>query len=220
MSPRIPHRPGWRARSPRPSPRTPRLAFCCETAMRHMVRPSAIVFRRWPSSRSSPRRDRRGRTPMLNASSARSVENVSITSSSSMSVICAEFCRHTSSTTTKAEHISRSARIVRRLDLYSRRLQAPSSPSHKSAACTIATSGARPELFCGERTCTAVAVGACRRLLLRRSEADALRTHARRSGRNRAARSPITVNGRHGLHRNTDSMGGRNFEQGQPPALS
>src|ERR1700741_462892 len=44
------HKSGWRAKSPRPSPGTPRLAFYCETATRHMGRSSAIVFRRWRSS--------------------------------------------------------------------------------------------------------------------------------------------------------------------------
>jgi len=50
------------AKSPRPFPGTPHLAFCCETATARMVRPSAIVFGRWRSSRSSLRRDRPGRT--------------------------------------------------------------------------------------------------------------------------------------------------------------
>ena len=71
----------WLARqSPRPFPGTLHIAFCCETAMRRMVRPSAIVSRRWRSSRSSLHRDRRGRTPMSSASSAQSAVNVSITS--------------------------------------------------------------------------------------------------------------------------------------------
>ena len=100
-----PHKSGWRAKSPRPFPGTPRLAFCCEIATLHMGRPSAIVSRRWRSSRSSPHRDRRGRMPMSSASSARSAANVSITSSSSMSVICAVHCRHILSITIEAGRI-------------------------------------------------------------------------------------------------------------------
>ena len=99
------------------------------------------------STRSSPRLDRRGRTPMSNASLARSVANVSITSSSSMSVTCAVCCRHTLNTTTEAARISRSTRIAPSLVLYSHPLQVPSLPSHRSAVCTIATSVARPEPF-------------------------------------------------------------------------
>ena len=118
MSPETRHKAGWRAKSPRPSPGTPRLAFCCETATLHMVRPSAIASRRWRSRRSSLHRDRHGRTPMSSASSARSAANVSITSSSSMSVTCAVCCRRTFVITTEAGRISRSARIVRSLGPY------------------------------------------------------------------------------------------------------
>jgi hypothetical protein len=90
-------------------------AFPWDTAPRFLLRDrdasygqtSAIVSRRWRSSRSSLHRDRRGRTPMSSASSARSAVNVSITSSSSMSVTCAVCCRRTSSITTEAGRISR-----------------------------------------------------------------------------------------------------------------
>lgn len=60
---------------------------------------------------------------------------------------CAECCQHTLSTTTEAARISRSARIVRSRGPYIRPLQVPLSPSHRSVACTTATSVARPELF-------------------------------------------------------------------------
>ena len=138
---------GWLAKSPRPFPGTPRLAFCCETATRHMVRSSAIVSRRWRSRRSSLHRDRRGRTPMSSASSARSAANVSITSSFSMSVTCAVYCRRIFGITTTVGRISRLPRIVQSLGPYSRRLQAPLLPSHRSAVCTIATSVAQRKLF-------------------------------------------------------------------------
>ncbi|MEA2910162.1 MAG: hypothetical protein QOJ15_2243 [Bradyrhizobium sp.] len=147
MSRKTRHKSGWLAKSPRPSLGTPRLAFGCETATLRMVRPSAIVSRRWRSRRSSPRRDRHGRMPTSSASSARSAANVSITSSSSTSVTCAECCRHTLSITTEAERISRSARIVRSLGPYSHPLLAPLSPFQRSAACTIATSVPQPEWF-------------------------------------------------------------------------
>ena len=74
------------AKSPRPSPGTPRLASCCETATPRMVKTSAIASKRWLSRRSSLHRGRHGRTPMSSASSARSAANVSITSASSTSV--------------------------------------------------------------------------------------------------------------------------------------
>jgi hypothetical protein len=90
-------------------------AFPWDTAPRFLLRDrdasygqtSAIVSRRWRSSRSSLHRDRRGRTPMSSASSARSAVNVSITSSSSMSVTYAVCCRRTLSITTEAGRISR-----------------------------------------------------------------------------------------------------------------
>jgi hypothetical protein len=91
------------------------------------------------------------RSPWQNAYaeriSARSAGNVSITSSSSTSVTCAECCRHTLSITTEAERISRSAKIVRSLGPYSHPLLALLSPFQRSAACTIATSDAQPEWF-------------------------------------------------------------------------
>ena len=161
--PRFPPRPGARSCTITCTTLRPHLAFCCETATRHMGRPSVIVSRRWLSKRSSPRRDRHGRMPMSSASSARSAANVSITSSSSMSVTCAVCCRHTFVITTKAGRISRWIRTVQSLGPYSRRLQAPLSPSHKSAVCTIATSVAQRKLFDG--TCAAVSpqsvVAAC-----------------------------------------------------------
>jgi len=40
-----------------------------------------------------------------------------------------------------------SAKIAQSLGLYSRRLRVPLLPFHNSAACTIATSGAQPELL-------------------------------------------------------------------------
>ena len=64
-----------------------------------------------------------------------------------MSVTCAVCCQHTFSITTEAGRISRSARIVPSLVPYSHPLQAPLSPFHRSAVCTIATSVAQPELF-------------------------------------------------------------------------
>jgi hypothetical protein len=48
---------------------------------------------------------------------------------------------------TRAEHISRSTRIVRSLAPYNQRLQAPLSPSHKWAVWTIATNDAPRELL-------------------------------------------------------------------------
>jgi Integrase core domain len=53
----------------------------------------------------------------------------------------------TLNTTTEAEHISRSTRIVPSLGPYSRPLPAPLLPSQRSAVCTIATSVAQPEPF-------------------------------------------------------------------------
>lgn len=135
MSPQTRHKAGWPARSPRPFPGTPRLASCCETATRHMVRPSAIASTRWPSRKSSQRRDRRGRTPMSSALS------------SSMNVICAVCCRRISSIATEAARISRSTRIAPSLGLYSRPLQVSLLHSHSSAVCTIATNVALPELL-------------------------------------------------------------------------
>jgi len=146
-------------------------AFPWDTAPRFLLRDRdasygqtfAIVYRRWRSKRSSPRRDRHGRMPTSSASSARSAANVSITSSSSMSVTCAVCCRRTFVITTEAGRISRWIRIVQSLGLYSRRLQAPLSPSHRSAVCTIATSVAQRKLFDG--TCAAASpqsvVAAC-----------------------------------------------------------
>lgn len=145
MSPQTRRKACWHARSPRPSPGTPRLAFYCETATLHMGRHSATASRQWLSSRSSPRRDRRGRTPTSSASSARSAASASITSSSSMNVTCAVCCRLTSPIITGATHTSRSARIARSHGLYRRALQASSSPSHRSAASIIVTNGAQLE---------------------------------------------------------------------------
>ena len=48
--------------------------------------------------------------------------------------------------TTEPERISRSTRIAQSLGPYSHPLQAPLSPSQRSAVCTIATSVARPDL--------------------------------------------------------------------------
>jgi hypothetical protein len=87
------------------------------------------------------------RKPMLNASLARSAANVSITSSSSMSNTCAVCCRHTLSTTSEAARISGSAKIAPSPVPCNRSLLVLWSPSQRSAACTIATSVARPELF-------------------------------------------------------------------------
>ncbi len=203
--PKSRHKAGWPARSPRPSPGTLRLAFCCETETLHMVRPSAIVSRRWRSRRSSLRRDRHGRTPMSSASSARSAANVSITSSSSMSVTCAVCCRHTLTITTEAARISRSARIAPSLGPYSRPLPAPLSPSHRSAVCTIATSVAQPELLpvtelvppsrCRPSSPSAIASLGGRR-------AQSPRREAAPQERRRALRSPNIIN--RGLHRQTE----------------
>jgi hypothetical protein len=74
-------------------------------------------------------------------SSAPSAANVSITSSFSMSVTCAVYCRRIFGITTTAGRISRLPRIVQSPGPYSHRLQAPLLPSHRSAVCTIATSG-------------------------------------------------------------------------------
>jgi hypothetical protein len=138
-----------------------------------MGRPSAFVSRRWRSRRSSPHRGRRGRTPMSSASSARSAGNASITSSSSMSGTYAVCFRHIFSITNIAGRISHSARIVQSLGPYRHRLQAPLSPSHRSVACTIATSVAQPELFavtkpappsrCRASSLSAIASLGCRR---------------------------------------------------------
>jgi hypothetical protein len=72
------------------------------------------------------------------------------------SVTCAVYCRRTFVITTEEGR-------VQSLGPYSRRLQAPLSPSHRSAVCTIATSVARRKLFDG--TCAAVSpqsvVAAC-----------------------------------------------------------
>ena len=124
---------------------SPRLAFCCEIATLHMGRPSVIVFGRWRSRRSSLHRDRHGRMRMSSASSARSAANVSITSSSSMSVTCAACCRHTLSITTEAARISRWTRIAPSRGPYSHPLQVPLSPSRRLAVYTIATSVAQRE---------------------------------------------------------------------------
>src|SRR6267154_1204594 len=183
MSPRTRHKAGWRAKSPRPSPGTPRLAFCCEIETLRMGRPSAIVSRRWRLRRSSPRRDRHGRMPTSSASSARSAANVSITSSSSTSVTCAECCRHTLSITTEAERISRSARIVRSLGPYSHPLLALLSPFQRSAACTIATSVAQPEWFAVAEPAQPSAAEGRRGLQFPRANAIAPRTVAWVSGR-------------------------------------
>ena len=166
MSTETRHKAGWRAKSPRPFPGIPRLAFCCATATGHTVRPSAIVSRRWRSRRSSLHRGRRGRTPMSSASSARSAANVLTTLSSSMSVTCAVCCWHILSITTEAARISRSARIVRHPGSYSHPLPAPLSPSRRSAVCTITTSVAQRELLpvtgsAAISTLRVVAVGKC-----------------------------------------------------------
>ena len=79
-------------------------------------------------------------------------------------------------------------RIVRSLGPYSRPLQAPLSPSHRSAVCTIATSVAQPELFAVTEPATAVSARCVRRgLQLRRSNAGALIAHGGRLRRKRAA---------------------------------
>ena len=169
-----------------------RLAFCCTTATLHMVRPSAIVSGRWRSRRSSPHRDRHGRTPTSSASSARSAANVSITSSSSMSVTCAACCRRMFSIGTEAGHISHSARTVRNpaytATLRRHRCRLP--PGWRSAPSLPASRSLnrlrRPNLY---RRRTA---GRRRDPQLRRSNASALKTHAGSPRRKRAARSSIT----------------------------
>jgi len=172
-----------------------------------MGRPSAIVSRRWRSRRSSPHRGRPGRTPMSSASSARSAGNASITSSSSMSGIYAVCCRHIFSITNIAGRISHSARIVQSLGPYRHRLQAPLSPSHRSAACTIATSVAQPELFAVTNLHRRRGAGRRRSPQLRLSDAGAISAYARRPGsqeHERSIRQPTIIN--HGLHRQTDSI--------------
>src|SRR5438552_1251047 len=72
---------------------TAHLAICCGTEISPMVQYSVIAFERWASRRLSLRRDLRGRTPMPSVLSARSAENVWITSSSSASAICTTFYR-------------------------------------------------------------------------------------------------------------------------------
>ncbi len=79
--------------------------------------------------------------PTSSASLAQSAANVSITSSSSMSVTCAACCRLTFTITTRRERISRSTRIVRRADRYILPLLARLSRSHRSVGCIIATNG-------------------------------------------------------------------------------
>ncbi len=111
------------------------------------ARSSVTGSRQWVLRRSLPRHDPRGRTPMWSASSARSAANVSITSSSSMSVTCAVCCRRIFNIITAAGHIFRSTRIVQSLARYSRPLREPLSPSHRWVACTIATNGALRELL-------------------------------------------------------------------------
>jgi hypothetical protein len=91
--------------------------------------------------------DRHGRMRMWSASSARSAANVSITSSSSMSVTCAVCCRHILTITTEAARISRWTRIVRNPGPHSHPPQAPLSPSHRLAVCTIATNVTQRELL-------------------------------------------------------------------------
>jgi len=110
---------------------------------------------------------------MSSASSARSAANVSITSSSSMSVTCAVRYRRIFSITTTAGRISRWTRIAQSLGPYSHLLQALLLPFHRSAACTIATSVAQPKLFavterappswCRESSQSAIAPIECRR---------------------------------------------------------
>jgi hypothetical protein len=124
---------------------------------------------------------------MSSASSARSAANVSITSSSLMSVTCAEFCRHTLSITTEAARISRWTRIALSLAPYSRPPPAPLSPSHSSAVCTIATSVEQPELVAVTEPAPLSRCCRHRGLQLPRSDASALGVHATSPLRQRAA---------------------------------
>src|ERR1700736_2411977 len=128
-------------------PGRPSRATCCATAMRRLVRASAIEFTLWVSRRSLPRRDAPGRTPTSSASLGQSAANVSITSSSSMSASYAGFCRRIFNIITRPEPISRSTRIVRNLALYTHPPRETLSPSRRLVACIIATNAAPRELF-------------------------------------------------------------------------
>jgi hypothetical protein len=204
ISPEIRHKPGWRAKSPRPFPGTPRLAFCCETAKLHMDKPSVIVSKRWRSRRSPPHRDHRGRAPMSSESSARSAANVSITSSSSMSITCAVRCRRIFSITATAGRIFHWTRITQSLGPYSHPPQALLSPFHRSAACTIATSVAQPELF---------AVTEPAQLFQR---GGSLRSTAASPGCSRSSgQRYLSKFVSQGLHRQIDPTTESTFEQGQ-----
>ncbi len=110
-----------------------------------MVRHSVIAFERWGSRRLLPRRDHRGRTRTLSVSSVRSAENVWITSSSSMSAICAAFSRAIFNTIMTSERIFRSARTARGLVPYNLPRPAISLPSRKLAVCTITMSVEPPK---------------------------------------------------------------------------
>jgi hypothetical protein len=121
----------------------------------------AIAFVGWVSRRLLLRRARRGRTPTSNASLVRSAVNVWITSSSSMSIICAACCRLTFTITTGRERISRSPRIVRRADRYTRPLPARLSRSRRSGASIIATNDVRPNLSWWLYSCDGSGVEGC-----------------------------------------------------------
>src|SRR5712691_2169467 len=107
-------------------------------AFRHRVRAMGIT-------EVITARDLRGRTRTLSVLSVRSAKNVSITSSSSASAICAAFYRAIFNTTMTLERIFRSARTARGLVPYNLLRPAISSPSRKLAVCTIATSVEPPK---------------------------------------------------------------------------
>jgi hypothetical protein len=127
-------------------------AFPCDTAPRFLLRDRdasyGALFRRRVEAMditeiiTAPRSP--GRIHTSRGSSARSGGSVSTTSSSSTSAIFA-VCPRSISTITTAGSIYRSTRIVRTRVLSSRRRAAQSSPSGKSADCTIATSASRPD---------------------------------------------------------------------------
>jgi hypothetical protein len=100
-----------------------------------------------PAIPSLPQRDRLSRTSMSSASLARSAASVSITSSSSMSVTCAVFCRHIFRILTKPERIARSTRITTRRVQYTRQPLARSLRSRRPVVCIIATNAPLHELL-------------------------------------------------------------------------
>ena len=116
------------------------------TGLRSDTHPSNVNYSS-STERRRPSRETRLRTPMSSASLARFATIVSITSSSSMTVTCAVFCRHIFNIITKPERISRSTRIPPRRVQYNRQPLARTLPSRRSEVCIIATNDALHELL-------------------------------------------------------------------------